>query len=343
MREIVEFRVPADNAKYLRPNEGVWLGDTVIKVQVPTSDPRYQELCQLERQLALHDEYLFLGWNIHRKYTRREMDSAEAILIQPKRVFEPAGEECGTDYDESSGCPLCRAGAAQVSELRLDLRKAPKNSDIAKTIAGETIISQRFAELISDTRMKGFEFGRVRHKARYEDDPIDLSKIPTGREILRRAKAAGAPHPTGRFWVWLNRAENQAQSEHARREYAAMRRSKSRKRGRPAPVWYQLFATSSVDLVPPTRTGIDPCDDDSRGEHLCPRGDTIGLNLLSEIALSRQQFIENDCDIAHTNQFIGVRRGVLRPERMYVVSSRLWRSLVENNIKGFRFEVAHLK
>jgi hypothetical protein len=343
MQEIVEFRVPADNAKYLRPNEGVSLGDTVIKVKVSASDPRYQELCQLERQLAPHEEYLFLGWNIHRKYTQREMDSAEAVLIESKRVFEPVGEECGTAYDESSACPHCGAGATQICDLRLDLRKLPKNSDIARTIAGETIVSQRLAELITDTGMKGFEFGRVQHKARYEDDPIDLAKVPTGREILRRAKAAGAPHPTGRFWVWLNRAENRSLSERASAEYAAMRRSKSRRRGKPAPVWYQLVATATVDLVAPTRIGVDPCDDDSKGEHRCPRGDTIGLNRLSEIWISRQQFMGSNSDIARTKQFIGVRRGVLRPEPLYVISPRLWRLLVENEIKGFRFEVAHLR
>jgi hypothetical protein len=349
MREVYEFRIPEQYADRLfDADEGTRLGGTVRKVLLARDDPRFLQVGELDSAIRATAEapprYFFSGWAVHYHYTKQELNCAEAFKLWPTRTFEPAGEECGTMYDESSACPHCGAGAPQISDLRLDLRKAPKKCDIARTIAGETIVSQQFAELIIDAGMKGFEFGRVRHRAQYESDSIDLTEVPTGREIIRRAKADGFPHPTPRFWIWLNRAENRMLSEQAHGEYAEMRRSRSRPQSRPAPVWYQLVAKSTVDVVPPTRTGISPFDDDPQGEYRCPREDTIGLNLLSELCISRRDFNNCECDLVSTKQYIGLPRsgGVLRPERLFVISPQLWRSLVENEIKGFRVEVAHL-
>ncbi|HET6239997.1 MAG TPA: hypothetical protein VFE41_34310 [Acetobacteraceae bacterium] len=61
----------------------------------------------------------------------------------------------------------------QVPDLVLDLRKAPKTADIASTIAGEWIVSQRLAEILLSSGLTGFELRPARHRARYEDDPVD--------------------------------------------------------------------------------------------------------------------------------------------------------------------------
>jgi hypothetical protein len=287
--------------------------------------------------------YFFAGWEIKRKYTATELRSADVFRLEVTSVFEPPGEECGTVYDESTACPKCGAGATQVSDLRLDLRKAPRTKDIARTIAGEIIISQRTAELIVDNGFEGVELRPVQHKARYEDDPIDLNETAIGREILQRAEAAGVPQPSAGFWIWLNRSENLPLFEQAQAEYAAMRYEKSHQHRKPTPVWYEIARAGTVEIVPPTRTGIDPFDDDSKGRYSCCRGDTIGLNLISELWVSRQDFENETCDIAVTKQHVGVRRGLLRPERMLLISPRAWRVLDDNGIKGFRVEVAHLK
>jgi hypothetical protein len=223
----------------------------------------------------------------------------------------------------------------------LDLRKAPKGKDVARTIAHELIISQGLAERMTDAGLTGFELRLVRHKARYETDPIDFRQVPTGREILRRAAAAGAPHPTGRFTVWLNRTENFELYRRARSEYAASKEEEMRERDDPCPPWYQLTVMSAqADIVPPTRVANDPFDDDPGDEHRCPRGHLIGLNILSEVSI--RAAARDASDFVSSRQYVGVRRGLLRPRRIILVSPRARTLLSSEGVRGASFEVAHL-
>lgn len=343
-----EFRVPEKYASRLfGPSEGVRLGDAVRMVAIDASDPRLPQIGELDREIAQSEHetprYFFSSWNVRFQYTVAELTSAEVLHAWPTSTFEPCGEMCGTIYDESTACPECGAGATQASDLWLDLRKAPRTKDIARTIAGETIVSQRMAEVLADASVRGVDLRPVRHKARYQDDPLDLRDVPTGREILARAQAAGVPESSWAFDVWLNRAQNRDLWRRAQEEYAAMRRQRARRIGKPAPTWYQLLPQAAVAILPSTRTGVNPFDDDAKGEYRCSRGDTIGLNLLSELWLSREDFEKAHCDIASTRQYVGRRSGVLRPGRALLISPRLWRLLTENGLKGLRVEVAHLE
>ena len=346
MREKYEFRVPEKHAgRLFSEDEGTRMGETVRKVFLFGDDPRLRQIGRLDREIReLADEpprYFFAGWNIERCYTKAELSTARLFTLFVKTTFEPAGEECGTEYNELTACPKCGAGAAQVSDLRLDLRKVPKTREIATTIAGEIVVSQRLAEKMIDAGLTGFELRPVRHKARYEDDPIDLHLLPTGREIIRRAEAAGDLHPTGRFWVWLNRAENRLLREQARQESAAMKAEGNRRSGEAMPVWHQLVVTSvTAEITPPTRVGINPFDDDPKGECRCPLGDLIGLNLLSEVSICAAS--RGHDDVVCSRQFIGVRRGLLRPCRVIVISPKFWTLIESENLKGVDIEVAHL-
>ena len=167
MRETIEFRIPEeDAAEYLPPGTGELIGYGVRKLIVNAGDLLFFEIGRLHRAFRSQGKYLFSGREYHRHYSRRELDEAELFHVSPGRVFEPAGEECGTEYDESTACPECGAGATQVSELRLDLRKVPHRTDFAETIAGEQIVSQRLAECLIDARLQGFTLPRVLHKAK---------------------------------------------------------------------------------------------------------------------------------------------------------------------------------
>lgn len=343
MREIAEFRVVEEFApKLFADNEGKRLGDTVRKVELAVDDPRFHRIGDLQREIrATTNRSFFYGWHIKRQYSAHDLWKADLFSLWVSTAFEPTGEECGTKYDESTACPQCGVGAAQVSDLRLDLRKTPKGKDIASTIAHEVIVSQRLAERMTDAGLTGFELRPVRHKARYEDDPLDLRLFPMGREILRKAKAAGAPHPTGRFLVWLNRAENRMMLEQARAEYVASKNERDCRGGKPIPVWHQLVVTSAdAEIVPPTRVGIDPFDDDLKGECRCLRGDSIGLNLLSEVSISAAS--RGNADIISSRQFIGARRGLLRPRHVILISPKFWRLIESEKVKGVNIEVAHL-
>ena len=70
----------------------------------------------------------------------------------------------------------------------------------------------------------------------------------------------------------------------------------------------------------------------------CPLGHTLGLNLISLPFVNKNPLIEKS-DLFVTSQNFGVRRGLLRPEPLYICSSRLRSMIVEEKMKGFLFEI----
>lgn len=302
MKEFVEFRLLETKAeKYLRPTDGVRLGTGVRKLVLPITYKLVNKILMIHKELEKSGDYLVLYSQVHRRYNASEVRAAIAFKVAITYVFEPAGEECGTIYDYSSACRYCGSGGLQKSDLILETRCLPKqkNIAIAKTIAGEIVVSQSFVKLLEANDLKGFEFRPVRQRM----NPILV-----------------------------------------------------------VPGWYQLLVKStSLNIVPPTIAGITIFDDGSEqspyqgeildrlgidrswcdrfGQYRCPLGHTIGLNLISELYVQREKVEE--WDIACTKQKIGVRRGLLRPESLLIISSRLRELLLHNGLKGMGFEIVH--
>lgn len=106
--------------------------------------------------------------------------------------------------------------------------------------------------------------------------------------------------------------------------------------------WYQLQIDSALaTIVPPSLTGLALFELDEKGENVCTNGDLIGLNALSEFTVSVDKEIPTD--IFRAKQFLGVRRGVLRPWQPIFVSPRLRNLIVAEKLKGLDFEVAHVR
>lgn len=163
MRETLELRVSEEEAwRCFRPDEGVRLGEDVRKVMLPLPDERLPRIHEINQELRKKSRSLFWGWSVHRRYSAKELQAAELFKLWPNAVFEPVGEDFGTRYDESVACPQCGTGARQVSDLVLDLRRAPKGADIARTIADELIVSTRLAEEMKARGFSGVEFRPVR-------------------------------------------------------------------------------------------------------------------------------------------------------------------------------------
>jgi len=88
-----------------------------------------------------------------------------------------------------------------------------------------------------------------------------------------------------------------------------------------------------------TRVGIDPFNLDNEGKYCCPFGHVAGLNVLSELTVSRIGYGGND--IFCTQELFGVRRGLLRPRAAILISPRFFHFLEKRDVKGYRVEVAH--
>ena len=124
--------------------------------------------------------------------------------------------------------------------------------------------------------------------------------------------------------------------------------------------WYQMLVNSApLSIAASTRTCTELFDDlpkqsdepddyfdklgwegswcDRNGQYICPLGHTIGLHLLSELSVEKAEY---EFDIACTKQCIGVRRGLLRPERLLVVSQRFRQLAILHGLKGMDFGIA---
>lgn len=280
MREIAEFRVDERFASMLfAESEGKRVGSSVRQIELETTDPRFAQVGRLQRELREKEgKPFFYGWNLKRKPSSQELRQASLFSLRVTAVFEPAGEERGTKYDESSSCPNCGAGAKQTGPLILDARRIPKGKDIAKTIAGEVVVSRRATELFERHGITGVTLSPVRMNAASSAESKD---------------------------------------------------------------WFQLTVQSAeAEIVAPTRVGIDPFDDDPHGEGRCPLGDLLGLNLLSEVTI--RAATRGDADFVSSRQFIGVRRELLRPERVILVSPKVWKLIESEKLKGCEVEIARL-
>jgi hypothetical protein len=217
----------------------------------------------------------------------------------------------------------------------------PKGKDISATIADEWVVSQRLADLAVENNITGIELRPIRHKANYNDEPVDLKLVPSGQKLLRFATKAGISHHSWQFHVWLNQPEQILLFEQARDEYADNLKLQARRQAKSMKKYYQLIVTSHPISVafPQTRFGIDPFDDDEEGAYRCPLKHVSGLNILSELSIVRQSWDESD--VAITKEMMGVHRGLLRPKSLLVFSQRFWRLFREHKMNGDTVEVAH--
>lgn len=161
MRENVEFRIFQDHYDLLsKPNGAIYNGAAYV-IKVFTDDPLYQEIGRLDKFVREKYNRPFYGYSeIRRQYTQAELESALLFRVLIKPAFEPVGESCGTVYDESVACEICGANRKQIGPLKLKSGSIPKK-DIARTIAGEVVVSEKFVNLYKKYGLKGASFNHV--------------------------------------------------------------------------------------------------------------------------------------------------------------------------------------
>ncbi len=279
MKELIEFRVLNKYVELLPTNiERKENGsNSIIKVFKNSSEfAKIGELTEFVREK--YNDFFFLYHNTIKKYSKKELAEATLFHIKVKSTFEPAGEECGTKYAIDVACEICGANRSQIGPLMLLKSSIPKK-DIARTIAGEVIVSNKFKSCFESYGLKGAKFEQVFAK----NNPLDFYQILQDSQIL--------------------------------------------------------------NISPKTIAGIDPFDlsETCEGEvYKCPNGHTIGLNLLSEVYIQKLNGID-DFDFYQTQQKIGVSRGLLKPEPLYLGSQSFRRMVLEEKLKGFDFEIAKLE
>lgn len=186
MHEIYDLRVAEEHASRYLPDDlgrrlsiagGLGLG--VRRIDLDRTDPWFDRIVAIHRELWSRGTLFVSSWGVGRRYGPAELETAEAFQLKIHATFEPCAEECGTLFDASTACPRCGAGRRQIGPLILDLRRlgsgwddhtrpGPAGKDIARTIAGEVVVSARFAGLLRDLGATGYTLGVVRQYRRDE-------------------------------------------------------------------------------------------------------------------------------------------------------------------------------
>lgn len=105
--------------------------------------------------------------------------------------------------------------------------------------------------------------------------------------------------------------------------------------------WFQLaIESATANVIPPTLFGIEPFDMDDAGMYRCPTGDKLGLNRLSVVTIERAT--QGKTDFISSAGYVGVRRGLLRPERLIFVSQKVRQLIESERLRGLSLEVAQL-
>jgi hypothetical protein len=229
MKQFLEFVIPVDWADYLPAGVGA-RDESVVRVRCRDRDPvlkliRSQEL----RTRKSRSRFAYSSFVIRREYTAAEVRRARFFLAKLPRVFEPCGEECGTEYDDRAECKfeieparstslggsrsyeppeVCGAGFKQISRLRLRASSVPRGVDFARTIADEVIVSHRVVRAFRSAQITGVEFAPVELKAfgkklngrkwyqlRFIGHPIEFHDNTKARSLLfDRSTYGRCPH-----------------------------------------------------------------------------------------------------------------------------------------------------
>jgi hypothetical protein len=341
MKERIELWVLKEHAsRVFGPNEGESIGSLVRKITIDADDPRLGAIVNEQRRLRSEHDFLFTAWQIKRTYAQEELERVALLQLLVPTVFEPAGEQCGTLYVEDTACTLCGAGGQQVSELMIDLRKIPANKDIARTIADEVVFSHRLARIVADFEISGVELRPVKDRKTKATDSIDLTVVPRGRLLLEESNRLGIEPESWKFDVWLHDDAQRSALDAARAEYERDTKQIPEAHARSTRRWYQPISTSTMlKVVPPSSFGVDPFGISDEATS-CANHDTLGLNQLSELTVSQSGAELRDFHV--TKQYVGVRRGLLRPSQPILISPRFYRILSENKAKGLEVQVAHV-
>lgn len=296
MKEFFEFRVnPLFAEELFTKDEGADKTSFVNVIKIERKDPRFERIGVLQKKLLeSKNDVFFYSWSIIHKYSKSEIAQTNLFQFKAKYIFEPAGEECGTRYDETVACKICGSNAKQRGYLKLKSGSIPK-ADISCTIAGEYVVSEKFVQLFNEY---GFVGGTFLPVLTEKDKPTKYFQLKLDSPVLTLAKQTLAGITPFDF------------SE------------------------YQETAGTY-------NKGANYYTEPKKEFSICPLGHTLGLNLISLPFVDESSLIGKS-DLFITSQNFGVRSGLLRPEPLYICSSRLRNMIIEEKMKGFLFDIVKI-
>jgi hypothetical protein len=363
MRETYRFRIYSEDAhtaldpEYLKGLKPVGKFDLLI-AQGVVGDALYRKLQEADRLLEESAKRSLIAVsNIQRTYTSAEIEQAQLFLLH---LFDAggSGEEYGTWYTDgvqNDNCGVfernkriynpkktkrCALSSHQVGPLRFPFQKMRKGCDIFSLWGGELVISERLAQLIEQG---GFTGGRVRPIWNMGVAPktmLDISDVPSGAELLRRAKEKGFGPTDKAFWSWLEEDAQLPLLGKALWEQMELQQSRRSKASTVGSFAQLTIQSSPLTVSDKTLFGEKQFRPGSGDSCRCAFGEVRGGMLLSQLSVIGSS--RDGSDICRSDVYVGGRAGLFRPWRHLVVSKRLFDAMRQEEMRGFSFEIVEM-
>lgn len=356
MKETYEFRLKTEYANRALGNgwrtdpQCEQISEKMVKVSGVVGDELftraravYQELIQSNNELITY------GCWIKRTYTKKEIDAAELLLVLTFYQYG-AAEEYGTWYTDAPERPdcgigewpklhplTCALGSRQVGQLHYPFGKLTKR-DLISLWGGETVTSERLANLIDGGGFRGGKLEPVWNTTRGAKALPALADTPSGTELIARAEPKGMKVSDQEFWSWLESKEQLPAFERALREEKRLADEK-----RPAAAtphkYFQLKVESSPLTVAELTVFNDPFFGGLQHQCNCEFGEIHG-RLCSRLYVKRSSW--DGADICQSDIYFGGRQGLFRPYRQLIVSKRLFDAMKRSKATKVQFEIVEL-
>lgn len=136
----------------------IWVRDIAAAIEGDLNDPEYQEFITYLRSKVNYEPSFII-----RKYSRKELYSAELLSFWTSMELNFTGEEAGCEFD--TPCKICEGWRVpKNNNLIMNLSQIPKDKDIADTLSGnELMFSERLKSLVEHHNIKGIELYPVQH------------------------------------------------------------------------------------------------------------------------------------------------------------------------------------
>ncbi|MGD0510741.1 MAG: hypothetical protein ABSA33_02775 [Candidatus Micrarchaeaceae archaeon] len=324
--------------------------NTAVTLRGTVGDSTFVRIGELDQQLRALDLSPFGSWEIKRVYSTVEIARAKLFMLKIP-LTHIAGEECGTLYDESSTCEDCGIGSRQMGPLRVAFRRLSRVRDIIRLWGGELIASERLADLMQTFRVSGAVLNSVIDSTYKTVVPMNLSRIPSGRELVSRATERGVGLSGWQFFRWVHQEFQRSLWDKVLGEWKQYTEEQKngvnsedteiRKRKENTIVkqnFRQIIVISRpIELAESSHFGSNPFDMSAKGSCRCAAGEIAGARPISSLVVKLASW--DGSDVCQTMVYMGSRGGLFRPFQILVVSKRFFQILRQQEMKGFDFEV----
>jgi hypothetical protein len=336
----------------------------VVKVTGTVGDEFYTRARTVFQDvLQSQNESIVRGCAIKRHYTKKEIDAAELFLVLSPYQYG-AAEEYGTRYTDAPLRPdcgidrqdlrvlqispfrsviedkknlTCALGSRQVGPLHYPFGKLTKR-DLISLWGGETVVSERFAELIECGRFRGGRIEPIWNTASGAKALPVIEKTPTGAELIARAGSMGMRLSDREFWMWVESAEQLPAFEKALWEEKKVA-EEGRTAAPPSHRYFQLMVDTPPLVVAEQTVLVDPFIGGSQHQCKCELGE-IYARIFSRLYVKRSTW--DGSDICQTDLYFGGRQGLFRPFRHLMVSKSLFDRMNRERIKKVQFKIVEL-